>query len=306
MISRCCLAAIVIALGVAPAPAAAPQEAAGLVLEASHRSGALHPGDVTLVVVAAPETPRSIDGDAFGRAIPFWPADVPGEWHALVGIGLDTPAGTYDLTVTATSPTGVTGTARLPLRIQDKAFATRQLRVASRFVDPPAGESERIAKEAALLASLFTPATERLWRGPFVPPVPGNATSSFGRVSVFNGEPRGRHQGADFSASTGTPIRAPNAGRVVLAMDLYFSGNTVVLDHGAGLYSLFAHLSRIDVKDGGLVATGDVLGAAGATGRVTGPHLHWAVRLGGQSVDPLSLMATLSNLQAPPTAVAAR
>jgi murein DD-endopeptidase MepM/ murein hydrolase activator NlpD len=93
---------------------------------------------------------------------------------------------------------------------------------------------------------------------------------------------------------------------VVLAMDLYFSGNTVVLDHGAGLYSLFAHLSRIDVKDGGLVATGDVLGAAGATGRVTGPHLHWAVRLGGQSVDPLSLMATLSNLQAPPTAVAAR
>ena len=83
--------------------------------------------------------------------------------------------------------------------------------------------AERIAREAALLASLFTPATERLWRGPFVPPVPGNATSSFGRVSVFNGEPRGRHQGADFSASIGTPIRAPNAGRVVLAMDLYFS-----------------------------------------------------------------------------------
>jgi murein DD-endopeptidase MepM/ murein hydrolase activator NlpD len=124
-------------------------------------------------------------------------------------------------------------------------------------------------------------------------------------LTVTNGKPAGRHQGADFRAATGTPIRAPNAGRVVLAQSLYFAGNTVIIDHGLGVFSLLAHLSRIDVEPGAVVARGEVLGQSGATGRVTGPHLHWAVRFGDMSVDPIELMSASTQLSdedaAPPS-----
>jgi murein DD-endopeptidase MepM/ murein hydrolase activator NlpD len=110
---------------------------------------------------------------------------------------------------------------------------------------------------------------------------------------VFNGQPRNPHSGADFLSPSGTPIHAPNAGRVMLARELYFSGNTVVIDHGLGLFSLLAHLSAIDVHEGDRVAADQVVGRVGATGRVTGPHLHWAVRAGAARVDPLSVLALL-------------
>jgi murein DD-endopeptidase MepM/ murein hydrolase activator NlpD len=114
----------------------------------------------------------------------------------------------------------------------------------------------------------------------------------FGVLSIYNGETRSRHSGADFLSPAGTPIAAPAAGRVLLAQDLYFTGNTVIVDHGLGLFSLFAHLSAIEVADGAAVAAGDLVGKVGSTGRVTGPHLHWTVRLGGARVDPLSLLAS--------------
>jgi murein DD-endopeptidase MepM/ murein hydrolase activator NlpD len=109
--------------------------------------------------------------------------------------------------------------------------------------------------------------------------------------SVFNNEARAPHRGIDFRGATGTPVRAPARGVVVLAAPLYFSGSTVVLDHGLGVFSMLAHLSRIDVKPGTIVVGGDVVGAIGATGRVTGPHLHWTLRIGAAAVDPLSILA---------------
>ena len=138
---------------------------------------------------------------------------------------------------------------------------------------------------------------ERLWSGGFLRPVPGDSTSSFGRRSVFNGQPRSPHSGTDFRGAEGTRITAPNAGIVVLAADLYFSGNVVIIDHGWGLYSYFAHLSSIAVEDGIRVEQGDVVGDVGATGRVTGPHLHWTVRLNDARVDPLSLMQLFPQTQ---------
>ena len=121
-------------------------------------------------------------------------------------------------------------------------------------------------------------------------PVPDEANSSFGTRSVYNGEARSPHGGTDFLSPTGRPIKAPAAGRVVLAGPQYFSGNTVIIDHGLGLFSLLAHMSEIDVKAGDRVTAGDVIGKVGATGRVTGPHLHWTVRLNNTRVDPLSLL----------------
>jgi murein DD-endopeptidase MepM/ murein hydrolase activator NlpD len=114
--------------------------------------------------------------------------------------------------------------------------------------------------------------------------------TSFGKRRVFNGEARNPHAGADLKATTGTPIRSTNTGRVVLAKDLFFTGNTVIVDHGLGIYTLYAHLSRIDVQKDAIVDRAQVVGLAGATGRVTGPHLHWGARVQNTRVDPFSLV----------------
>lgn len=289
-----------LAAGPQPARSSAPA------LSVSFHPAVLHPGDVVLVSVSSPGAGVTVSGTAFKKPLVFWPADEPGRWQALVGLGLETRAGGYDVAVRGVWPGGESTTRASRLTVQAKEFETRRLTVEPRFVDPPEAEGARIAREAKVLASLFARSSPRLWRGEFAPPVPGKANSSFGRLTVFNGEPRGRHQGADFAAGTGTPVRAPNVGQVVLAEDLYFSGNTVVLDHGAGLVSLFAHLSRMAVEPGQMVGKGDVLGDVGATGRVTGPHLHWAVRLAEVSVDPLSLIRAAAALAGPANAAAAR
>jgi murein DD-endopeptidase MepM/ murein hydrolase activator NlpD len=207
---------------------------------------------------------------------------------------MEARAGTYTLEVHATGVEGA-ARARTALSVEQRRLETRRIRVAERFVTPPAEETARIRQDAERLATaLMQSEPTRSWRGAFMPPVPGPPTSSFGRLTVINDVGRGRHRGVDFRASEGTPIRAPNTGLIVFAADLYFTGHTVIVDHGAGLLSLFAHLSRIAVGEGMRVAGGDLLGEAGATGRVTGPHLHWAVRLGSANIDPLSLMSASS------------
>src|SRR5204862_3209711 len=143
-------------------------------------------------------------------------------------------------------------------------------------------------------------ARQRLWSEPFVRPVDEPANSAFGTRSIFNGQRRNAHGGADFPSPAGTPIHAPNAGRIAIARDLYYSGNTVVIDHGLGLFSLLAHLSDFDVREGDRVNAGQALGHVGATGRVTGPHLHWAVRASGARIDPLSLLALLGSIAPEP------
>ncbi len=209
-----------------------------------------------LLTVKSSTPMTSLTGQAFGRPVRFWEAG-PLEWRGLVAAGLEAKPGAYDVDVIGVSASGVVSNSKTALTVVRKQFETRRLRVGGEFVNPPAGEAERIASEAKRLAALFTQTTPRAWRGTFQVPVPGTATSSFGRLTVLNGEPRGRHQGADFRAATGTPVMAPNAGRIVMAEDLYFSGNTVVIDHGLGMFSLLAHLSRIDVVAGRDVARGD-------------------------------------------------
>jgi murein DD-endopeptidase MepM/ murein hydrolase activator NlpD len=265
-------------------------------LAVSTSSPTLQPGSVVMLTVTSTTPISTLAGQAFGRPVRFWTAGA-NQWQGLVAAALEARPGKYEVELTGADASGRTVAGKTALSVARKQFETRRLKVGSQFVNPPAAEAERIAAEAKRLASLFTQATPRAWRGPFHVPVPGAATSSFGRLTVLNGEPRGRHQGADFRATSGTPVVAPNAGRVVLAEDLYFSGHTVVIDHGLGMFSLLAHLSRIDVAAGSDVARGELLGASGATGRVTGPHLHWALRMSEFSVDPLSVVAVLSDLK---------
>jgi murein DD-endopeptidase MepM/ murein hydrolase activator NlpD len=252
---------------------------------------AMQPGEVVVVTATGAAPRASVQANVFGRVVPLFPADA-GVFQGLVGIDLDVRPGTYRVTVTADEPGGASRTATRNLVVRAKTFPTRRLTVDPRFVEPPPDVQARIAEENALLGRLWSDsAPRRLWEGPFLPPVPDAANSAFGSRSVFNGQARSPHGGADFASPSGRPVEAPNSGRVVLARDLYYTGHTVVLDHGLGLVSLFAHLSATSVSEGDQVQTGTVVGRVGATGRVTGAHLHWTVRLGGARVDPLSLTA---------------
>jgi murein DD-endopeptidase MepM/ murein hydrolase activator NlpD len=259
-------------------------------IQIAARSRSLQPGELVVLSITLAGAAEHLRVRAFDRDAAVY-RDGDRTWRALVGIDLDVKPGTYPIAVEADE-----GAARTTyqLVVKPRLFRTRRLTVNEAFVTPPPSEQARIERDAALLASTWNAsAAERLWTAPFIRPVPQEANSAFGTRSIFNGKPRNAHGGADFLSPAGTPIHAPNAGRIAVARDLYFSGNTVIIDHGMGLFSMLAHLSAIDVHEGDRVAAGQILGLVGATGRVTGPHLHWAVRAGGARVDPLSLLALL-------------
>ncbi|MBI4455843.1 MAG: M23 family metallopeptidase [Acidobacteria bacterium] len=266
-------------------------------LKISHRARSLKPGEVVLMTVRSAMPLKEIEGKLLERAVPFFSSQDGRVWQGLIGIDLDVAPGTYGVELNGTRQDGVSVQAVRRLRVKRKWFSTRRLTVEEKFVTPPAEELERIRQESETVGSIFVKVSpERLWSGTFLRPVSGVATSSFGSRSILNGQLRNPHSGTDFRAREGTPVGAPNMGRVVLAADLYYSGNTVILDHGWGLYSYFAHLSRFAVSEGELISKGSLVGYVGATGRVTGPHLHWSMRLGGARVDPLSLVAALSGV----------
>jgi murein DD-endopeptidase MepM/ murein hydrolase activator NlpD len=278
---------VLAAVGLFVAQAAPPP---ALTIAAAARS--MQPGEVVVLTVSGVTPGASVRARAFDRDLrPF--QDESRAWRVLVGIDLDVKPGTYPVTVEAgPAATAVRATYRLVVR--SKAFRTRQLTVDNAFVNPPASAQERIAQDRRDLEQCWRDAAPtRLWSGAFVRPVPHEANSAFGSRSVFNGQARNPHTGADFLSPAGTPVLAPGGGRIALAKDLYFSGNSVVIDHGLGLFSMVAHLSAIGIKTGDIVAAGDVVGKVGATGRVTGPHLHWTVLLNSARVDPLSLLAVL-------------
>ena len=255
---------------------------------------ALQPGEVAVFTLRANYDISQAQVRVFDREFVGYRVDAR-TWRVLVGIDLETAPRTYSAQAVAFDHP-VAMHSSVSLRVVPGHFRTRKLTVDEAFVNPPPEAMERIARETAELNDLWAhSATTKLWTDPFVRPVPDPANSAFGTRSILNGQPRSPHSGADFNSAAGTPIKSPSAGRVVLAGDRYYTGNTVMIDHGLTLFSLFAHLSEIQVKVGDTVAAGEVVGKVGATGRVTGPHLHWSVRLNGARVDPLSLLAVLAH-----------
>jgi murein DD-endopeptidase MepM/ murein hydrolase activator NlpD len=225
-----------------------------------------------------------------GHAVPF--ALRGDRWLAIVGVDLDSRPGDHAVDVTFAYEDGRTRVVREPVIVNAGQYPTTELQVEERYVELSPEDQARADREAAETSAIydrFTP--ERYWSDAFQVPVPGAKDGrNFGHRRVFNGQPRAPHSGADLRATTGTPIHAANRGRVVLAKDLFFSGNAVYIDHGHGLYTTYLHLSRIDVAVGDMVEQGEQIGLAGATGRVTGAHLHWGVRLVDARVDPFSLI----------------
>ena len=236
------------------------------------------PGGVALIELgAALQRPLVWRGD-----VPVLVTGGPEAWSAVLGVPLDTVPGRFSLRVEGSSLAEQRHYTVVPHR-----YAAQRLTVAPRHVElsPEAlARHQRERARQALVIGRFSqplPAQLRMHA-----PVDGPRSSSFGLRRVFNGQARSPHSGMDIAASTGTPVVAPLAGEVADTGDYFFNGNTVWLDHGGGCLSMLCHLSAIGVQPGQRLAAGDPLGAVGATGRVTGPHLHWTVSLNRAMVDP--------------------
>ena len=254
-------------------------------------SAAAAQGSLVLVELDARQPLPAPDVRWQGRSVALWSEQEGRRYRGLLPIDLEQAPGAAPLRV---RPAG-RAECWLGMEVLAGDFPVERLKVAPRFVELSAENQRRAQREARALAAVFAQVTpERLWSGPFQAPLPGaRASSSFGRRRILNGQPRSPHSGVDFGARSGTPVRAPQGGRVAFVESLFFAGRSVVLDHGLGLYSFFGHLSATDVRPGQVVAAGDVVGRVGATGRVTAAHLHWSLRLGEARVNPLDLLALL-------------
>ena len=244
------------------------------------------------VELAYPNEPDLLAVEAVwkGFTVPF--AKRGDTWLTVIGVDLDTRAGEHAAVVTFHYRDGRSRTQGELVTVTAQQFPTTELKVEERYVQLSPEDEARARQEGQETADIYATLTPEIyWTEPFLAPIPGAKDGrNFGHRRVFNGEPRAPHGGADLRATTGTPIFAANRGRVVLAKDLFYSGNAVFIDHGLGLYTTYLHLSRIDVEPGQIIERGQQLGLAGATGRVTGPHLHWGVRIVDARVDPFSLL----------------
>ncbi len=206
-----------------------------------------------------------------------------GRAFAVVGISLDTKPGTRTLTV----DDGAQQQTEVEFEVREKSYQTQRITVANpRQVDPDPEDLERIGADKKRIDAALATWRESPTQLNLILPVEGRRSSAFGLRRYFNDQPRRPHSGIDIAADTGTPIRAAADGRVVESGDFFFNGNTVFIDHGQGLITMYCHMNDISVAPGEPVQRGQVIGAVGSTGRVTGPHLHWSVSLNGAMVDP--------------------
>ena len=249
-------------------------------------------GEVAEINLSAPGV-IAAEGRLGSEKIYFYPDD-RGVLTALAGADLEAKPGAAQILVNGTTRSGAPWATQIPLKIKSKVFKSESFSVAQEFDQLSPEVLERVRREQEQFARVFAvSAPLRLWARPFVGPLPKEITSPFGYRRVINGAPRAPHTGVDLKAAMETPVLAANHGRVVLLGDFFYSGKSLVLDHGGGLFTVYFHLSEFKADEAMEVKKGDVIALSGMTGRVTGPHLHWGARMNGARIDPFQLIERL-------------
>ncbi len=260
-------------------------------------------GDAFAVLVPQSASARTAttDGLVARFAGRDWPGFAgPDGSGVLMGVDMEAAPGAQEFVVERRTPDGVTVVTRGLVTVEKTPFKSQELSLPDKQVDLDSDTLRRVESEQQAMLAAMQPVTPRRWEGEFVMPTEGSVQHTFGRRRVINGQARNPHTGEDISAPQGAPVAAINHGTVRLVADQFFSGKSVVLDHGLGLYSMYFHLSDVAVRVGDRVTKAQVIGAVGATGRASGPHLHWGVRLNGARVNPLSLNAALAHVMTAP------
>ncbi len=250
-------------------------------------------GIVLLSITPVPGT-ESLRGGFKGKTIPFFQVG-DGSYSMLLGIDMLQKVGPQPFVV-RWRQNGKNLSRNYKIEIVEAAFGIQRLTLPKGKVDLDSPTLIRVKKEKKqMLAAFKNSLPEKLWQGNFIAPVSGLPQGTFGRKRFINGQPRRPHTGEDISSPEGEAILATNGGRVVLVGDYFFNGQSIVIDHGYGLFSMYFHLSEMSVVEGQRLKRGQIIGKVGKTGRVTGPHLHWGMRLNGAKIDPFSLVKTKLN-----------
>ncbi len=250
----------------------------------------LRQGEVLYVEVKTDKGVSSIEGDLDGSPIYFFKRD-GGGLAGIVGVDIATLPGLHPLRVTLKDLEGRSYKRVFQVRVRKGMFGVQRLTLPEKMVELKGEVLKRVLEERRKVKEILLKIRhEKFWHNPFIKPVDGPITGAFGLHRILNGKPRSPHSGVDIGAPLGSEVVSCNDGIVVFAHELYLGGKTVIIDHGLGLYSIYMHLAQIHVQEGQKVKAGDVIGLVGATGRATGPHLHWGVRLMGARVDPFSLL----------------
>lgn len=210
-------------------------------------------------------------------------------WYALAGVDVEAKPGPYQLQLEATLANGSVVRREQVVQVERAKYPTETLHVPERYVKPDPNTLVRIEADRQLKQVAFAHEGQTEWSGNFRPPIGTSVSEGFGTRRTFNGKLASIHKGVDYHAAPGTPILAANSGEVVLARELFYEGNCVIIDHGLGFATIYMHLSRLEVSEGQKLEKGQEIGLSGATGRVTGPHLHIAVRWQGEYLDPAQL-----------------
>ena len=250
-----------------------------------------YPGQTVVVDIPAEPDLEAVMLAWQAQEIQMAPRSDEAGWFALLGVDLDVAPGPYKVGAVFRYAGNRQELRTLALTVTPKEYPTTRLTVEPKYVELSPANQERAAQEKKRInAAYATTAAAPYWTDVFAVPIPGvTGGRNFGHRRVFNDQPRAPHSGADLTAAAGTEVLATNRGKVVLTGDFFFNGKAVFVDHGMGVLSMYLHLSEILVTEGQLLERGELLGLAGATGRVTGPHLHWGVKVTGARVDPFTL-----------------
>ena len=249
-------------------------------------------GSPVVFRVTSPERLKSLSGKWLEHEV-FFASDSHGQvWYGIAGASLETHPGNYPLELKGATASGQDLSFQKRVAVGKGKYHSIVASVPKQYTEPSAEQLKKIDQDKALKEQAFARVTsEREWAGSFHPPAKAQISDVFGTSRTFNGRVQSVHQGLDYAVPEGTPVAALNSGTVLLAQPLFFEGNCVVLDHGQGLLTLYMHLSKIEVKEGERISSGERIGLSGGTGRATGPHLHVAVRWQGVYLNPATLLS---------------